>query len=258
MTRRSFFPAGAGLLAANARAAGPKTHYLELGWFRFRNSPANQFRRAQEFLGKHYLPAARRAGMGALGFFTGVVAPDGPFVLMVLDFPTWAAIAEYYDKLSADKDLMAAYDQYASGPDIPYVRVESSLLRAFDSVPQIEPPPTEPGRPARIFELRVYESNTDKTLAKKIEMFDKGEVAIFRRTGLMPVFFGQTIVGTNVPNLTYMVAFDDLAAREKNWRAFGSDPEWRKLAAAPGYSDAEIVSNISNLILRPLAFSPIR
>ena len=49
-----------------------------------------------------------------------------------------------------------------------------------------------------------------------------------------------------------------LTARDKAWRAFGSDPDWQKLRATPGLSDAEIVNNISNMILRPLPFSPIR
>jgi hypothetical protein len=89
-------------------------------------------------------------------------------------------------------------------------------------------------------------------------MFESGEAGVFRRLGMSPVFFGQAMVGHNLPSLTYMLAFDDLAARERLWRAFGSDPEWQKLRAQPGLSDAEIVSNISSVILRPLAFSPIR
>ena len=64
--------------------------------------------------------------------------------------------------------------------------------------------------------------------------------------------------GRNLPSLTYVLSFDDLASRERLWGNFGSDPEWRKLRAQPGLSDAEIVSNISNSILRPLPFSPIR
>ena len=59
-------------------------------------------------------------------------------------------------------------------------------------------------------------------------------------------------------HITYMLAYDDLAARDRLWKAFGSDPEWQKLRAKPGLSDAEIVSNISNTILRPAAFSDIR
>jgi hypothetical protein len=116
----------------------------------------------------------------------------------------------------------------------------------------------EAGRPQRIFELRMYEANNRKASRRKIRMFDGGEIAIFRRLGMTPVFFGETIVGAKMPNLVYMLAFDDLAHREKAWRAFGSDPEWQKLRAMPGLSDAEIVSNISSSILRPLPFSPIR
>jgi hypothetical protein len=55
-----------------------------------------------------------------------------------------------------------------------------------------------------------------------------------------------------------MLAYDDLAARDKAWSAFSADPAWQKLRATPGLSDAEIVNNVSNAILRPLAFSPIR
>ena len=89
-------------------------------------------------------------------------------------------------------------------------------------------------------------------------MFDDTEIKIFRRCGMLPVFFGETLIGRNLPNLTYMLAYDDLAAREKVWRAFAADPEWQKLRATPGLTDAEIVSNISNSILHPLPFSPIR
>jgi hypothetical protein len=125
-------------------------------------------------------------------------------------------------------------------------------------MPAIEPPPTA-GRPAaRIFELRTYESNNLLTLRRKIKMFDDGEIAIFRRLGMSPVFFGQTLIGGNMPSLTYMLAFDNLAAREKAWQAFSQDAEWQKMRVQPGLSDAQIVSNISNSILRPLPGSDIR
>jgi hypothetical protein len=73
-----------------------------------------------------------------------------------------------------------------------------------------------------------------------------------------PVFFGQTRFGRNVPNLTYMLAYDDLAHRDSVWKAFGADPEWARLKSQPGLSDAEIVSNISNTILRPTAYSQVK
>jgi hypothetical protein len=73
-----------------------------------------------------------------------------------------------------------------------------------------------------------------------------------------PVFFGEMISGTKMPNLVYMLAFESMAARDAAWSAFGSDPAWKELRTKPGNSDAEIVSNITNSILRPLPFSPIR
>jgi hypothetical protein len=257
MDRRSFLRAGvgAGVLSSGMQGAGTKNTFIELVWFRMRNTTANQVARTQDFLGKHFLPAAQRAGIGPMGFFAGLIAADGPFVLCVLGHPSWESIHAASGKMRADMEYAAAFEQYNSAADIPYVRMESWILRAFDSVPRIEVPPAGSGH---IFELRTYESNTAKSLAKKAEMFDRGEVAIFRKTGLTPVFFGVTLVGGNMPNLTYMLAYDDLAAREKNWRAFLADPDWKKLLATPGYSDAEIVSNSSSALLRALPFSPIR
>ena len=109
-----------------------------------------------------------------------------------------------------------------------------------------------------MFELRTYESNNFHTLHRKIKMFDDGEIAIFRKDGIQPVFFGETVVGRNMPSLTYMVSYETLAAREQAWSRFVADPAWLELRAKPGLSDAEIVSNISNTILRPLPFSRIR
>jgi hypothetical protein len=255
MQRRSVlaFPLGAALLPAQ-EAGGAAPALIELRYFRMRSGP--QVARTTEYLRKGWLPAAQRAGVGPVGFFNAVVAPESPFILSLASFPSISALAELPRKLAADKDFQAAVDEYNSEPG--YQRMDNSLLLAFPSVPSVAPPPVEPGRALRIFELRTYESPTDTTLARKVKMFGDGEIAAFRRCGMLPVFFATTVMGRNLPSLTYMLAFDDLAARDKAWSAFGKDPGWQKLRATPGLSDAEIVSNITNAILRPLPFSPIR
>lgn len=78
---------------------------------------------------------------------------------------------------------------------------------------------------------------------------------IFRRTGMNPVFFGQSLVGTKLPNLTYMLGFDDMDAKQKGWDTFRDDPGWKKLKAEAYYKDT--VSNITNIMLRPAACSQI-
>lgn len=123
-------------------------------------------------------------------------------------------------------------------------------------MPELKAP--TPSGNGHIFELRTYESNNAATLQTKLGMFNSGEIRIFQRLGMNPVFFGEALVGSRLPPVTYMLAFEDLAARDRLWKAFGADPEWQKLRATPGYSDAEIVSNISNTILRPAPISDIR
>ncbi|HID23803.1 MAG TPA: NIPSNAP family protein, partial [Planctomycetaceae bacterium] len=108
----------------------------------------------------------------------------------------------------------------------------------------------------RIFELRTYESHSVKAGKKKVEMFNQGgEIAIFQKTGLQPVFFAETIIGPQMPNLTYMLAFDDMAARDAAWNRFIRDPDWEKLKADPQYKDT--VSNITDVILRPAPYSQV-
>ncbi|MGO4882908.1 MAG: NIPSNAP family protein [Bryobacteraceae bacterium] len=254
MNRRHFVgsAAAAGLAASNAAAQQPGV--FELRYYYMRTG--GQTGRTADFLRKYYLPAAQRAGIGPLGFFEAVIAQSSPFVLALIGYPSSQAFASAPERLAADREYQRGFDEYNSMTELSYIRMENSLLRPFDSRPSISVPAA--GAHPRIFELRTYESNNAKAAQRKIRMFNEGEAAIFERLGMAPVFFGETLVGRNLPNLTYMLSFESMAARDKLWGEFGADAEWRKLRAQPGYGDAEIVSNISNAILRPLEFSPIR
>jgi hypothetical protein len=115
-----------------------------------------------------------------------------------------------------------------------------------------------PEKKQRIFELRRYESHNETAGKKKIEMFNEGgEIAIFKRVGLTPVFFGEAIIGSMLPNLTYMLTFDDMEEHDKNWKIFGSDPEWKKISAMPEYANDKILSAITRTFLMPASFSQV-
>jgi hypothetical protein len=87
-------------------------------------------------------------------------------------------------------------------------------------------------------------------------MFEAGgELALFRRVGLQPVFFGRDLVAGGLPSLTYMVVFADGAAREKAWAAFGSHPDWIKMREDSRYADT--VSRIDSALLRPTEYSSL-
>lgn len=245
--------AGASLLAG--APAPEKSQYFELHRFQLSNNNG-QLRRANDFFGKVYAPAAERVGLPPVGFFLPVIAEQAPFLLMLATHPTLDSFETANQRLAGDAAYAKGLDAYLTDAQ-PYMRRDVTLLRAFPGIPAMTIPVAK-ANVSRVFELRTYESNTSLTLRRKIKMFEDGEAAIFRRLGMSPVFFAQTVAGRNMPNLTYMLCYDDLAAREKLWKDFGSDPEWRKLRDAPGNSDAEIVSNIGNLIVRPAPYSQIK
>lgn len=240
-------------------AATSKQAILELRYFQLRNGQDQQSQRTTEFLRAVHMPAVARAGGKVEGVFANLIAPNGPFLLMLTSFADMAAFGAADEKLGLDRQYQKEIEALDGKGGLSYVRTETTLLRTFATMPRVEAPAVEAGKPARVFELRTYESNSPATLKKKIEMFEGGgEIGIFRRVGIAPVFFGETIAGRQMPSLTYLVWYDSLAGRDKAWQAFLADPEWLKLRVKPGWSDAEIVSNISNVMLRPLPFSPIR
>jgi NIPSNAP len=249
-------------LAASAISPMPAepatTHntFLELKTWKLHNSAENQAPRVADFLQGGLAPALERAGAKLAGAFANVIGQDGPYYVTLSEFSSLDSFQKTRDALASDKEYVAAADRLSAGSGLPFVRIESSLLRSFDVFPRVSTGKGEHG--PRIFELRTYESQSLTALRKKLAMFNDGEAQIFIRLGFRPVFFGETIAGPKQPNLHYMISFDSLADHDRLWGAFGSDPAWQQLRSQPGLSDPEIVANISNVILRPLAFSQIR
>ena len=88
-------------------------------------------------------------------------------------------------------------------------------------------------------------------------MFHSGEFEIFLKAGFHPVFFGDTLFGSHLPNLTYMLSFENTAELEAKWDLFRNDPDWKKLSTDPKFAFDQIVTNISNLMLSPLTCSQV-
>jgi hypothetical protein len=195
-----------------------------------------------------------RIGIKPVGVFNAMYGSSSSTLYVLLVHKSLESVVNSSARLMTELEPLERAAAYMNAPlsESAYVRIESSLMVAFKDMPYLEVPEKKP----RIFELRTYESHSVKAAKKKIEMFNEGgEIAIFKKTGLQPVFFGETIIGPKLPNLTYMLVFDDMATRDKRWGTFGSDPDWKKLRANPAYKDT--VSNITDIILRPARYSQI-
>jgi hypothetical protein len=252
MDRRKFVrstllsgPVLAGVLPSeNATAMkSKKQQWYELRTYTFANDAQREL--TSTYLEQTYVPALNRAGSRNTGVFTEY-QPQGPGKMFVLiPFDSVDSFAALNGKLPYDA---------AEAAHPAYERIESSLLKAFLHMPQME----IPEKKDRLFELRCYESPSEAAGQKKIEMFnDAGEIDIFKKAGARPVFFGETIIGLRRPNLTYMLCFDDMNGHDACWKAFGSDPEWKKISAIPEYSDARLISRITRTFLSPTNYSQI-
>jgi len=255
MKRRQFLAAAsiAGVAAIGSPAApADRTNqeYFELRKYRPHVGPRKNL--LGNFLREVGIPAMNRVGIGPVGVFTAKYGPSDPTLYVLIVHKNLQSVVTASEKLLDDDEFRKSEFVNAPLSDPGYVRVESSLMRAFKYMPKLEVPAKKP----RIFELRIYESHSIKAAKKKVEMFNEGgEIAIFKKTGLTPVFFGETIIGPMMPNLHYMLAFEDLNDRDKRWSNFGASPEWKKLRSDPQYKDT--VSNITDIILRPMPYSQI-
>ena len=277
MRRRDFFKtslaatAFAGIHSAFAAGDGQtKREFYELRAYALK--PDKQ-KLTDDYLGGALIPALGRLGIGPVGVFLDAPElnpppaakpgqppppppPTPPSLYTLIRYTSLDQIATVAMQLAADAEYQKAGEAYLRVPssDPVYDRMESSLLLAFEGMPALD----APAKQERIFQLRTYESHSETAGKKKIELFNKaGEIAIFRRCGLKPVFFGETLVGLRMPNLTYMLTFPDDNARKEAWNKFRTDPEWLKLKVMPEYADKNIVSKIWNRVLKPASYSQI-
>ena len=264
MERRTFLTSMLGTAAlsgviadeVSGQTAAPEFYV----WRQYVLRNGTQMRRLADFVQNAAIPALNRLGHKPIGVFEVVAGIPAPTLFMLTPVASLDKLATLDSSLDADEQFTKAGAPFIDAPasDMPYVRQEVSLLAAFPKMPRLELPAATAAKGPRLFELRTYENPTEKAQRAKMRMFSEmGEIEIFKRVGLTPVFFSRTLVGPRMPSIVYMLVHENMAGREKSWSAFSGDPEWQKVRATPGYSDADIVSNITTVYLRPAAYSQV-
>lgn len=108
-----------------------------------------------------------------------------------------------------------------------------------------------------IYELRIYHAMPGR-LPALLARFEKHTLRIWEKHGIRQAGFWTTLIGESESNqLTYLLAWDSLSEREKNWSAFLADPEWIATKTETEKDDP-LVQNIRNELLTPTAFSSVK
>ena len=239
---------------AAARPAAERPAYLALRVYHLKTS--RQEALIDSFLQRQYLPALRTAGVPTVGVFKPIgndTATDRRVYVLVpfASLKQWESV----DKQVTSK-LLAAGGAYvnAAHNQPAYSRLETIFIKSFAEMTALAAPQLAAPKGERVYELRSYEGASEKIFQNKVQMFNAGgEIKLFARLGFNGIFYGEVLFGAKMPNLLYLTAFSDMAAREAHWKTFGSDPEWKKLSGLPQYQNN--VSHIDIVFLHPTPYS---
>jgi hypothetical protein len=241
---------------ATASPAAKSGSYYEIRVYHFKD--ARQEASVDSFLQYQYIPVLHSAGISNVGIFKPI-ANDTAADKRIYVFTPYKSLKNWE---SAHPEIVQKLENGNSGytnavyNNPAFVRMETIFLKAFEKMPSAAAPALTGPKADRVYELRSYESASEKIFRNKVEMFNKGgEVALFKRLGFNAVFYGEVLFGARMPNLMYMTSFENMKVRDEHWKAFSADPEWKKLSGMPEYQNN--VARNETIFLRSTNYSDL-
>lgn len=204
------------------------------------------------------VPALHKIHLNNIGVFKSL-ANDTVKDKLLYVFITLKSLDELTNipvKLEMDAEYLKAGNEYLntlySAPA--FSRKETIVLQAFPLAPHMQKPQLKSAYDSRVYELRSYESASEKIFRNKVQMFNEGgEIDFFKRLNFNAVFYSSVIAGSRMPNLMYMTTFENMADRDGHWKKFVEDPFWKQLSSMPEYQNN--ISKMDIIFLRPTNYS---
>jgi hypothetical protein len=235
-----------------------KREYYELKVYRYKDSVQGKVLDA--YLSEAYIPAMHKASIKTVGVFKAVANDTAAekTLYVLTPFKSLEEFTSLEKKLGDDKDYLEKGSEYLNAPynKAPYTRMESILLYAFELAPKMTASQLQGPKSERLYELRSYESPTEKLNVNKVKMFNAGgEIDIFSRLGFNSIFYAEVIAGSHMPNLMYLTTYENRKSRDEHWKSFSDDPQTKKLFAMDEYKNN--VSKAEIIFLRSAEYSEL-
>lgn len=247
------------LLPHNGKAQKTEKNKKEFYQFTiYHYSGIEQEKVLDSYLKDALLPALHKMKISNVGVFKPLTNDTAAAKLLYvfIALPSLDKVTAIAGKLQTDKVYQSAGAAYINAihTTAPYNRIETILTEAFLLAPAMKLPALKAGKKERIYELRSYESATEKIFANKVQMFNEGdEIGLFAKLNFNAVFYSSVIAGSKMPNLMYMTSFENMADRDAHWKSFVDDPHWKKISSMPEYQNN--ISHIDITFLRPVEYS---
>jgi hypothetical protein len=251
-------------LAAAENSTGARDYY-ELRAYRLKPGASSAL--LDGYLAKAFIPALNQRGVKNVGVFTELQVDkkavtskplaDSP-IWVLIPHPSLESFVNVSAELNTDAAVQTAGADYLAVPKASpaFDRIDTWLYRAFQGMPEMEVSAFSKNRvPTRVFEMRDYESYSERTALSKMAMFNHGEIPMMKELGMSPLLFSQGLAGPNLPHLRYFTSGPDLATHLAGWAKFNVDPRWKAMSADLQYKDN--VSKNTPRFLTPKDYSQI-
>ena len=230
--------------------------YFELKVYEYKTR--EQEKMIVQFLSQAYLPYLHKKGIKQVGVFTNIANDTATIkkLFVLVPHKNISDIPNINKAMFADDEVSKNGKAYleATSEQPAFDRIVGYVLEGFRFAPTLMMPKLKSSANERVYELRSYESASEKKYWKKVEMFNEGgEIDLFARLNFNAVFYAEVVSGPTMPNLMYMTSFENMEDRNAHWKAFSNDPKWKELLSMKEYE--KTVSKNVTLFLRAKSYS---
>jgi hypothetical protein len=110
-----------------------------------------------------------------------------------------------------------------------------------------------PAKDTKLYEMRIYYAHPGK-LEDLQKRFRENTMRIFEKHGMNNLGYWVPLENTD-NKLIYILSYPDKEAREKSWKAFSEDPEWKKVQSE-SEANGKLVAKVESIFMKTTDFSP--
>ena len=202
----------------------------------------------------HTVELFKKHGMESVGYWVPTDKEKSKNTLIyVIRHKSRDAAKKSWQGFISDPDWKKAFK--ASRADGALVtNVESVYMNATDYTPGFEAEPSDDA----VYELRIYKTNEGKLSALDARFRDN-TIRIFNRHGIQSVaYWHPSDEPGSKDTLIYIVRHRSRDAAGTSWKAFGADPEWKKVAKESQKDGRFLRERPTSIYMKPTDYSAIQ